>query len=217
MNERSEPISRVALNSLPDVEHRSTRRVNQHASDLTKDFEVPDRHTERRQDHYILGLHPTEIDVPASRFPLRASPFPRHEERDTHRPEFRVHVRVMDDLTGQINGTIRELLSGLVGVVDCPFDPITEPKLLGQTDGYIPGRKCVFPGLEQIDKVARIVGCQFGLDLGFQPETFPKVGGSPGSVWRAGLHIPSTGGGGPVRARRLHRRIRHILNLAVAN
>ena len=62
-----------------------------------------------------------------------------------------------------------------------------------------------------------IVGIQFGLYLGFQPETFPKVRGSPSSVWRAGLHIPRSGRDGPLGTRRLQRRVRHNLNLAVAN
>ena len=146
-----------------------------------------------------------EIDVPIN----------GHEEGDPHRLEFGVHVRVMDDFTRQIDGTIRELLSRLIGVVDRALDSVAEAKFLRQTDGYIADCKGIIPVLEQVYQVARIVGIQFGLDLGFQPESFPKVGCCPSSVWGAGLHIPMGRSSGPARTRHLHRRIRHTLNLAV--
>src|ERR1051325_10417535 len=123
----------------------------------------------------------------------------------------------MDDLSSQVDGTIRELLSGLIGVLNCPFNPITEAELLGQPDGYLAGGQGVLLSFQEVYQVPRIVGIQFGLDLGFQPETFPKVRGSPSSVWGIGLHIPMCWGGSPRRAGRLQRRIRHTLNLVVAN
>ena len=123
----------------------------------------------------------------------------------------------MDDLASEVDGTIRKLLSGLIGVLNCPLDAITETKFLGQADRYVASRQGVLLSFEEVDKVASIVGIQFDLDLGFQAETFPKVCASPSSVWGIGLHIPMSGGGGPGRPRRLHRRIRHTLNLAVTN
>ena len=103
----------------------------------------------------------------------------------------------MDDLAGQVDGTFRKLLSGLIGVFNGPFDPITEAELLGQTDSYFPYSQGVLLSFEEVNQVPGIVGIQFGLNLGFQPETFPKVRGSPSSVWGIGLHIPSSVGGGP--------------------
>ena len=128
VNQRSESVSRVTLNSLPDVEYRAAGRVDHHAADLSKSLEVLDGDPESRQDYHILGFHPTEIDLPASRLPHPR--LLRHEERDSHRPEFRVHVRVMDDLAGKVDGTIRKLLPRLVRIVDRPLDPITEAELL---------------------------------------------------------------------------------------
>src|SRR6186997_1279159 len=123
----------------------------------------------------------------------------------------------MDDLSGQVDGTIRKLLSSLVGVFYGPFDPITEAEFLGEADRHFASSEGVLLSLEQVDQVARIVGIQFGLYLGFQPETFPKVGCRPSTVWGTGLHIPMGGGRGRFLARRLHGRIRHNLNLAVIN
>src|SRR5689334_6060696 len=123
----------------------------------------------------------------------------------------------MDDLACQVDGTIRKLLSGLIGVLNCPFDPITEAELLGQADRDVTSRQGILLSFKEVYKVSCIVGIQFGLDLGFQPETFPKVRASPSSVWGIGLHIPRGGGGRLHRTRRLHRRFRHTLNLAVTN
>ena len=120
VNERSESIARVTLDSLPDVEHRAAGRVDHHAPDLAKDLEVPDRHSECGKNDHICGPHSTEIDVPIL----------GHEEGDPHRLEFGVHVRVMDDLTRQIDGTIREFLSGLICVVDRALDSVAEAKFL---------------------------------------------------------------------------------------
>src|SRR4051812_46220915 len=126
-------------------------------------------------------------------------------------------MRVMDDLPRQVDRTIRELLSGLVRVLNSTLDPIAETELLGQTDGYVAGSQGVLLSFEKVDEVPGVVGIQFGLDLGFQPETFPKIRGFPSSVWGVGLHIPMSGGGGFWLPGSLHRRVRHTLNLVVAN
>ena len=120
MNERSESIARVTLDSLPDVEHRATGRVDHHAPDLSKNLKVSDRHSEGWKNDHVVGVHSTEIDVSIV----------GHEEGDPHRLEFGVHMRVMDDLASQIDGTIRELLSCLIGVVDRPLHAVTEAELL---------------------------------------------------------------------------------------
>src|SRR2546423_4037966 len=121
VDERRESIARIAFDPLPDVEHGSARSVNHHAADLAEYLEVSDRDSEGRKDHHIFRFHAAEID---------ATVF-RHEERDPHRLEFRVHVRIMDDLPCEIDGTIRELLSGLISVLYRTFHPVTEPEFLG--------------------------------------------------------------------------------------
>ncbi len=78
VNERSESIARITLDSLPDVEYRAAGRVDHHAPDLTQNLEVGDGNSERRQDHDVLSFDAAKIDVASrfSRFPLPASPFP---------------------------------------------------------------------------------------------------------------------------------------------
>src|SRR6185295_12077983 len=118
-------------------------------------------HAKRGQDYDIIGFDSAVVDVgmgdggwgmgsrspgfSASRVPSPPSPVPlllsRHQELNSHRLEIRVHVRVMDDLSSQVDGTIRELLSGLVGILNGSFDPVTEAKFLGQTDGDFAGRE----------------------------------------------------------------------------
>src|SRR4029450_1898377 len=98
VDERGEAVARVALDALPDVENGATGGVDHHATDLSKDLAVCDRDPEGRKDYNVLGLDSTEIDAAVL----------GHEEGDPHSLEFRIHVRVMDDLAGQVYGTIRE-------------------------------------------------------------------------------------------------------------
>ena len=183
------------------------RKLRQRIRIARRQIEGHDMAADADRDHRAIKADAAEIDAPIL----------RHEEGYPHRLEFRVHVRIMDDLAGQVDGTIRELLSGLVGVLDRALDSITKAELLRQTDGYVPHRQGIIPILEEVYQVARIVGIQFGLYLGFQAETFPKVRRFPGSVRGAGLHISCGGDGGPARTLPLHRRVRHTLNLAVTN
>src|SRR5207248_866027 len=135
MYQRGEAVPRVALDPFPYVEDRTAGRIHHHATNLSKRFEILDGNPERRQDHNVLCLDPAEIDVTSVRPPCvrRAGsrfPLPGHKELDAHRLEFRVHVRVMDDLARQVDSTIRKLLSRLLGVLDRPLHPVTEPELL---------------------------------------------------------------------------------------
>src|SRR3954469_13009587 len=110
----------------------------------------------------------------------------------------------MDDLAGQIDSTIRKLLPGLVRILDGALHAVAKAKFLCQADGYFARREGIVPGLDQVHEMTCIVRIQFGLYLGFQPETFPKVRRRPSPVWGIGLHISMHGGGGPAWIRRLN-------------
>src|SRR5438552_15634972 len=97
VNERGEAVARIALDSLPDIEHRAASRVDHDASDLTQHLEILDRDAEGGQDHDVFCFDAAEIDVALSAVPLSPFPLPasRHKESHPNRREFRVHVRVM--------------------------------------------------------------------------------------------------------------------------
>src|SRR6476620_1171222 len=107
MDERREPVARITLDPLPNVEDRAASGVDHHAPDLAKDLEVGNGDAKGREDYDILGLHAAEIDTAIL----------GHEKGYPHGLEFRIYVRIMDDLAGQIDGTIRELLPGLISVL----------------------------------------------------------------------------------------------------
>src|SRR6185312_2210593 len=91
VDERSEPIARVALDSFPDVEHRPAGRVDHDAADLTQNLEIADSDSERRQDDDVFCLDTAEVDATAghttaSRFPLPAPRLPASPALKTRSP-----------------------------------------------------------------------------------------------------------------------------------
>ena len=56
-------VARVALDPLPDVEHRAAGRVHQHAADLAQPLEVPDGDPEGRQDDDVIRRDRREIEL----------------------------------------------------------------------------------------------------------------------------------------------------------
>ena len=131
VDHRGESVLGVVLDTLPDVEYRATRRVDQDAADLLELFEVVQRHAECGQDDDVPRVDGGEVE---------RSVGVRIDEGDSHIGHPLIHVRIMDDLTDEVDVPVREFVHRLVCVVHRPIDAIAEAELLGEADGHIPVR-----------------------------------------------------------------------------
>ena len=187
VDHRGVAVARVALDPLPDVEHRPAGGVHQHAADGPEPLEVADGDAERRHDHDVLGGDPGEVEL-ALGIVL--------EDGDAHGPELGVHVRVVDDLADQEEAALRKLDTGLVGVVDRAVHPVAEAELAGQPEGERPRLEPVAARPQGLHHRAVVVGGELLLDVGLEPEPAPEVGAAhaviytPGGVLSAG-HGPT--------------------------
>jgi hypothetical protein len=166
VNERREAIARVALDALPDVEHRSARRVHEHAADRAKSLEILDRHAERRKNHDVVGLEAPEVEDAVG----------RQENLDPHLAEAGVDVRVVDDLADEEQASVRELAASLVRVLDGALDAVAEAELAREAHGDVSDRKCVCPLAEEGDELTFVVRGEVVCHLGAESEAFAVIG-----------------------------------------
>jgi hypothetical protein len=89
------------------------------------------RHAERRQDDDVLRVHGGEVERA-----VRVG----HEDLDPHAPEFRVDVRVVDDLANEQQPPIGELPARLIGVLHRALHPVAESELAREADRDVPRR-----------------------------------------------------------------------------
>src|SRR6185503_17972389 len=166
VDQSREPFTRVALHTLPYVENRTARGVHEDASQVAQVREVLDRHTERRQDHHVLGTHAREVE---------ARPLSTIEDLDSHVAEASIHIRVMDDLAHEKDPAVGKLAPGLVRVLHRPFYAVAEAKLARQADRRLAHDEGVILRPKAIDQIALVSGQVF-LHLGFETETLPEIG-----------------------------------------
>src|SRR5437879_6964454 len=122
VNQRGESVARVRLDAFPDVEHRPARRIHQHARDRAQSLEVPDRHAERRQDHYVVCADRAEVE-------LTIPPVRPVQELHTHRGELLIDVGIMDDLADEKRALVRKLGACFIGVLNRAVQALTEAEL----------------------------------------------------------------------------------------
>ena len=127
MNDGGEPVAGVLLHVLPDVEHRPARGVDQRASLALVSLKLPDGHTEGGQDDDCFRPEPVGVRIRIT------------QEPNTRRAQFLVHVRIVNDLAGQVHGPVRELQPGLVRVVNGAVDPVAKSELTREPDGQSSG------------------------------------------------------------------------------
>jgi hypothetical protein len=162
VDHRRESVLRIALDVLPDVQHRAAGGVDQRAAGAVEPLQFLDRHPERRQDHHIIGA---ERD---------AVLFGIAEEANALAAQLVVDVRVVDDLAGQEYVLIGEPLAGLIGVVDGAIDAVAEAELPGQMDGEASRLVAIVLFLDLVDERAVIALGEHAGDLVFQVEAFPE-------------------------------------------
>jgi hypothetical protein len=167
VDERREAVTRIRLDALPHVEHRATRRVDEHATDGAQRLERLDRHPKGREDHDVVGLDGREVEVPVRT---------RLHDLDAHAAELRVHVRVVDDLASEDEVPIGKFLSSLVGVLDGALDAIAEAELLREADSDVVNDERVVVLAQRVHDQSVVVGRKIVADVGFEAETLPEIG-----------------------------------------
>src|SRR5690606_12826688 len=167
VDQRGEAVARIGLDALPHVEDRAAGRVDQDAADLAEAPEVVDRDPEGGEDDDVIRRDDAEVEAT---LPVGV------EEGDPHLPHALVHVRVVDDLADQEDPLVRELVCGLVGVVDGAIDAVAEAELLGEADGDVAELRGVAACAQLVDDRAVVFGRDDRLDHLLQAEAAPKVG-----------------------------------------
>ncbi len=165
VDERREPVARVALHAFPDVEHGAAGGVHDDAAERPQRLEIVHGDPEGGKDDHVLPRDPREIEA------RRAG----GQDLDPHVAELPVHVRIVDDLAHEDDPPARELAPGLIGVLHRPLDPVAEAELLGQPDGHPPGLERIVVRPKEIHEAAGVVGVEGLLDLGLETEAATVV------------------------------------------
>src|SRR5262245_44167033 len=84
---------------------------------------------------------------------------------------------VVDDLTREKQAAVGKFVACLVGVVDRPVDPVTEPELSRQPEGHGTDDQAIVVGAKQLDDFAVVVARALRFDGPLEPEAFAEVGG----------------------------------------
>jgi hypothetical protein len=113
-----------ALDVLPDVEHGATGGIHQHHLPRPQRLHVAEGDAEGGEEDDVVG---EEV--------LHRHPVPAVQEPDPHLGQAPVDAGVVDDLAGDEDPALGELLPRLVGVLDRPVHAVAEPELAGQAEG----------------------------------------------------------------------------------
>ena len=162
VDDRREAVLRVSLDVLPDVEHRSARRVDHDAAHPAEAVHVGGRDAEGRQHDHVLRAKRRAVGIGIA------------EKLNALGAEAVVDVRVVDDLAGEKHAAVRKPLARLVGVIDRAVDAVAEPELTREMNREASGPVLEVVRLDLLDEIAVIVLVQLGRDRVFQVEPFSK-------------------------------------------
>ena len=125
VDHRGEAVAGVALDPLPDIEHRAAGGVDHDAANVAQSLEVAHRDAEGRDDDDVVGGDGGKIELAVDAV----------QKDDAHPRQVRVHMRIVDDLADQEQPPIGKLRARLVGVVHGAVDAVAEAEFLGETKG----------------------------------------------------------------------------------
>ena len=158
----------VAAHVLPDVEHRTARRVDQRASAPVELLEHRDGHAERGQDDDVRGAEAIDgVNLVA-------------QETDALGAQVFVHVRVVDDFAREEHLAVRKSLARLVRVIDRAVHAVAEPELSSEVHRQPSGLVGEILRLHALDEGAVIVLGQHAGDGLLHVETFTEDQGGHG-------------------------------------
>src|SRR5215211_1998427 len=153
VDDAREALLGIAANALPHRQYRAARSVHHDASQLPELAYPVDGGAEGGQEDHVLGAQSIELLVGAAVEALG-------QELYAHLAQPVVHRGVVDHVPGYVDAPVRELLSGLEGVVHRPIHPVAEPELLGEPEGQTVGLEDVAVLADRIDDLRAIVPIQ---------------------------------------------------------
>ena len=156
MDDRSHLLGGILPDAFPYAHHVAARRVHHLATAIPDQLDGDDFGSKSGDDHHVAGFEPG--DVLCGR--------PRLQATDPEVRHLRVHVRVVDNFPEQKNPSVRKNLSGRVGQIDRPLDPVAEPELLREPDRCRSGGEHAAAGADHLDKLAPVVALDLGLHMG---------------------------------------------------
>ena len=167
VDDGGEAVARVLVDVLPDVEHAAAGGVHEHAAPAAQLLHLRHRHPEGGQDDDVAGRHLARSATP--RPSPRAgcgSPCPRCRRFTSGLWMISPDRKI---------APIRELLPGLVGVLDRAVHAVAEPELPGQLQGQVAGPGRVAQGAQPVHHRARVVLGQHGADRRLEAEPLLEV------------------------------------------
>ncbi len=148
VDDRGKALPRVGVDVLPDVQHAAAGGVHEHAALGAQELHLHHRHPEGGQDHHVLRRHLGVAPVMVGGL---------GQDADPQALDAAVHVGVVDDLAGEEDPAVGELLAGLVGVLHRPVDPVAEAELAGQAQPDVPCPRGVVEPLQALHHLAVVV------------------------------------------------------------
>ena len=168
VDHRREAVARVALDALPDVQHRPAGRVDDHAADGAQALEIPHRHAERRDDHHVV------------RADARRSRTLRSAARWRNVTPIAASFALTCGLW-MISPTRKRRRSGNFGASRRRSPPRGPRRSRSRIPGRVKGQRArdqlIAVSAHPLDDRAVVVRRPLALDLGLEAETAAEVGG----------------------------------------
>src|SRR5437868_573154 len=125
VNQRGKAVTRVRFDTLPHVQYRSTRCVDEHTTEFAQAREILHGHAECRKNDDVIRFDHAEIEFAGLR---------RIQECHAGVFEALIDVRVVNDFADQENAAVGEFYSCLIRVIDGAIDAVAETKVLREAD-----------------------------------------------------------------------------------
>src|SRR5262249_21396077 len=126
VNQRGEPVTCVALDTLPDVEYGTTGGIHENTADLAQRLEIVDGHAEGRHDNDVFWANRAKIE--------RTGRIRTEQNIDAHVPQPVVDERIVNDFADEEDPLVRKLATRLISVLDRPLHPVTESEFAREMD-----------------------------------------------------------------------------------
>jgi hypothetical protein len=162
-----EAVPGILVDVLPDVEHAAAGGVHQHAAPGPQELHLRHRDPEGGKQHDILR---PDLRVAGGGVHLLG------EDTDAQPLDAEVHIRVVDDLSGEKDPPLRELLLRLIGVFHRAVHAVAEPELPGQPEHEVAGPGRVVELLQPLHHPAVVVLGQDRPHHRLQVEALLEVG-----------------------------------------
>src|SRR5206468_9779526 len=97
-------------------------------TDLSQPGEILHRDAERGENHDVPRRDAREVEFAAGS---------AEQEIDSHGPELRIHMRIVDDFADEEGAALGKLGARFVRILDRPIDTVAEPEFARQPKGEV--------------------------------------------------------------------------------